>query len=382
MEIEKTIGEMLHGYQPACVLMTANHLKIFDELKAPVSAEAVADKLGLSVKGTERLLNALTALGIVSKDSHKFHLPQDWQSYLCRDGAHSMQQWIQLSMDLQPVWNQLPEFIRYGNMVKSIMDMLGNDPHNMRAFIDAMHDKGLKATWLLARELPIGEATRMLDVGGGPGTYALEWAKLHNHLHATVFDIPPVLEVAKLYIERYGLADRVDTQPGDFNKDDHGLRPRAPRQRAAHVPARRRAGADRQSRERAGAGRPPRHPRLLHRRRRHRAGPGRAVQPQHGHAHRRRPRAPGAGKNGLAARRGHQGHPPFPRAGHSHGRAHRRQTPVTDRARARSGIRNPRSPAWLSFKNSAIAAIKVLQLGGHGTRAATFLRKRPTWGPE
>ncbi len=222
MEIEKTIGTMLHGYQPACVLMTANHLKIFDELKAPISAEAVADKLGLSVKGTERLLNALVALGIVSKEHHKFHLPADWQSYLCKDGDHSMQQWIQLSMDLQPVWGQLPDFIRYGNIVKSIMDMLGNDPHNMRAFIDAMHDKGLKATWLLARELPIGEATKMLDVGGGPGTYALEWAKLHDHLRATVFDIPPVLKVAELYIERYGLQDRVDTKPGDFNKDDFG----------------------------------------------------------------------------------------------------------------------------------------------------------------
>ncbi|MDA0691621.1 MAG: methyltransferase [Nitrospinae bacterium] len=222
MEIDKEIGKLLSAYQPACVLMTANKLKVFDELKSPVTAKDVARKLSLSLKGTERLLNGLTAMGIVIKKNHAFHLPGEWQNYLTKDGDHSMQQWIKLSADLLPVWLELPEFIRSGKMVKNIMEVLGNQPEEMRAFIDAMHAKGLKATWMLARELPIGEARKMLDIGGGPGTYSLEWAKLHNHLHATVFDIPPVIAVAQDYIHRYRLEDRVNTQPGDFNKDDFG----------------------------------------------------------------------------------------------------------------------------------------------------------------
>ncbi|MCH7623385.1 MAG: methyltransferase domain-containing protein [Nitrospinae bacterium] len=222
MEIEKEIGKLLHAYQPACVLMTANKLRVFDALKSPTAADDVAQELSLSLKGTERLLNGLTALGIVVKEKGKFHLPAEWQKYLTQDGDHSMQQWIRLSADLLPVWLELPRFIQSGTMVKSIMDVLGNQPEEMRAFIDAMHDKGLKATWMLARELPIGDARKMLDVGGGPGTYALEWAKLHDNLKATVFDIPPVIAVAKDYIKRYGLEDRVDTRAGDFNKDDFG----------------------------------------------------------------------------------------------------------------------------------------------------------------
>jgi ubiquinone/menaquinone biosynthesis C-methylase UbiE len=102
------------------------------------------------------------------------------------------------------------------------MEMLGGDPHKMRAFTDAMHDKALKATWKIAREIPIGDAKNMLDVGGGPGTYALEWCKLHTHLKATIFDIPPVLEVAKNYIEKYGLEERIGTQSGNFHKDELG----------------------------------------------------------------------------------------------------------------------------------------------------------------
>ncbi|MFQ5445235.1 MAG: methyltransferase, partial [Nitrospinales bacterium] len=223
MEIEKEIGELLHAYQKSCILMTANNLKMFDALALnPVSAEAVAKECKLSLKGTERLLNALAVMGIVVRENGNYHLPAEWAKYLSRDGEHCMQDWVQLSADLLPVWLELPRFVRTGKHVKKIMDMLGNEPDKMRAFIDAMHDKGMKATWMLAREIPVGDAKRMLDVGGGPGTYSLEWAKLHNHLKATVFDIPPVLEVAKDYIRRYKLEDRVDTKPGDFTKDDLG----------------------------------------------------------------------------------------------------------------------------------------------------------------
>ncbi len=222
METDKVIGKILEGYQPACVVMTANELKLFDQLKQPTTATQVAKTLNLDPEATERLLNALTSLEIVTKENQTYHLPEAAHEYLITGGSHSLQQWIQLSADLYPVWGQLSSFIKSGILIKSIMEMLGSDPHKMRAFTDAMHNKALKATWLIARETPVGDAKTLLDVGGGPGTYSLEWCKLHNHLRATIFDIAPVLEVTKNYIESYGLQGRVDTKPGDFHKDDLG----------------------------------------------------------------------------------------------------------------------------------------------------------------
>ena len=220
--MDKIIGKILQGYQPACVVIAANELKLFDQLKQPSTASHVAETLNLDSEATERLLNALTSLEIITKDKQTYHLPEAAHEYLTSGGNHSLQQWIQLSADLYPIWGQLSTFIRSGILIKSLMEMLGGDPHKMRAFTDAMHDKALKATWMIAREIPVGDAKTMLDIGGGPGTYSLEWCKLHNHLKATVFDIAPVLEVSKNYIESYGLQDRVDTKPGDFHKDDLG----------------------------------------------------------------------------------------------------------------------------------------------------------------
>lgn len=223
MEVEKEITKILGGYQPPCVLMAANELKIFDALaKKPVSAEQLASALELSCEGTERLLNALTAMNIVDKKDNLFLLKDEWKPYLTQTGDRCMQQWIRLISEHLPIWMELQKFVRHGKPLKSIMEMLGNDPNKTRTFIDAMHDKGLKATWMIAREVPLGEATHLLDVGGGPGTYALEWCKLHPHLKATIFDIAPVLEVAKSYIQKYGLEDRVNTLAGDFNTDPLG----------------------------------------------------------------------------------------------------------------------------------------------------------------
>jgi 3-hydroxy-5-methyl-1-naphthoate 3-O-methyltransferase len=222
MEMDKIIGNILQGYQPACVVMAANELKLFDQLKKPSTARHVAETLNLNPEATERLLNALTSLEVIIKENQTYHLPEGADDYLTSGGSHSLKQWIQLSADLYPVWGQLSTFIKSGILIKSIMEMLGSDPHKMRAFTDAMHDKALKATWMIAREIPVGDAKTMLDVGGGPGTYALEWCKLHNHLKATVFDIAPVLEVTKNYIETYGLQDRVGIHPGNFHKDDLG----------------------------------------------------------------------------------------------------------------------------------------------------------------
>ena len=143
MEIEKELGRITGGYQQACVLFTANKLKIFDEIgTAPATEQQVAQALKLSANGVKRLLDVLTAMDIVTKNDGGYQLTEEWAPYLTSDGEHCVQQWIRLSSDLMPPWMELPRFIQTGNNVMSIMEMLGSEPENMRTFIDAMHNKG------------------------------------------------------------------------------------------------------------------------------------------------------------------------------------------------------------------------------------------------
>jgi SAM-dependent methyltransferase len=223
METGKYINDLLSGYQKSLIILTANQHKIFDHLEGnPSSAEDISNVLKLSLKGVERLLNALCGLELLQKRGSLYQLPANMAYYLTSAGENSMTQWMRLSSDLFPIWNQLPDFVQNGKMVKRIMDVLGTDPERMENFTDSMHEKAIKATEMLANELPLEDARSMLDIGGGPGTYALEWAKKHPDLKATVMDIPPVLEITKKYIKKYGLEDQVITRPGDIGKDSFG----------------------------------------------------------------------------------------------------------------------------------------------------------------
>ena len=69
---------------------------------------------------------------------------------------------------------------------------------------------------VLAEKYPLHGAKRLLDIGGGTGIYSIAWLQRHPDLRAIVFDRPEVLKVAAEMAQAYGVADRLERQPGDM----------------------------------------------------------------------------------------------------------------------------------------------------------------------
>ena len=59
----------------------------------------------------------------------------------------------------------------------------------------------------------------VLDVGAGRGRFACELAAYAPHLKVQMFDLPPVLALARNYVNTQGLSDRVSLHPGSFLND-------------------------------------------------------------------------------------------------------------------------------------------------------------------
>jgi len=57
-------------------------------------------------------------------------------------------------------------------------------------------------------------------VGGGSGTYTLAFLEASPSLHATLFDLAPVIELARERLQAVGILDRVRLVAGDFYKDE------------------------------------------------------------------------------------------------------------------------------------------------------------------
>jgi ubiquinone/menaquinone biosynthesis C-methylase UbiE len=85
-----------------------------------------------------------------------------------------------------------------------------------------MHDRASKQAPTVVAQLDLSGALRVLDVGGGSGTYAMAFARARQEISATVFDLPNVVPLTKAHVEEERLSDRVSIVSGDYLTDDLG----------------------------------------------------------------------------------------------------------------------------------------------------------------
>ncbi|MCK5172593.1 MAG: methyltransferase, partial [Planctomycetes bacterium] len=70
--------------------------------------------------------------------------------------------------------------------------------------------------------IDLSDRKRLLDVGGGPGSYSIAACKKYKHLNAVVFDLKETTEIAKEVIASENLSDRITTTVGNWDVDEFG----------------------------------------------------------------------------------------------------------------------------------------------------------------
>jgi SAM-dependent methyltransferase len=120
--------------------------------------------------------------------------------------------WDQISY---ATWATLADALAKGPS-KQIFDLDPNLQEVASAGIEAILTGPANA---LAAGYDFPRHRRLLDVGGGTGSWSIAAARRHPGLEATVFELPIVAEVAKKRIMQAGLADRIDVKVGDVLKD-------------------------------------------------------------------------------------------------------------------------------------------------------------------
>ncbi len=72
----------------------------------------------------------------------------------------------------------------------------------------------------LANQIDLSGRHHLIDVGGGPGTYAIHFCMKNPGLRATVYDLSTTRPFAEKTIERFGVSDRIDFVDGDYLKEN------------------------------------------------------------------------------------------------------------------------------------------------------------------
>jgi len=210
------LAQSIRGFQESRVILTALELDLFTAIQSGATAAQAAATAGADARATEMLLNALASLDLVRKDGAVFHNAPVAARFLAGGSPDSARMAMLHTARLWHRWSGLTECVRTGTAAP---DERGAE--STEAFIAAMHNNARQRAAQLALAVGAG-ASRMLDVGGGSGAYAIAFAQANPQLRAEVFDQPAVLAIAERHIREAGLEERISTRAGDLRTDEFG----------------------------------------------------------------------------------------------------------------------------------------------------------------
>lgn len=217
----RDLAELALSFQKSRIFLTAYELGIFTAVgRKSRSSHQVSDKLGTAKRHTDRLMNALCALGLLKKTGNRFRNTHLSLTYLVGDSPGFMKG-IMHNVHMWDAWSALTETVRSGRpAARRSMNERGRGW--LEPFIAAMHERAVQNASAVVGSLDLSGVSKVLDVGGGSGAYAMAFARARKRIAATVFDLPNVIGLTRKYIREEGLSDRVKLVAGDYNIDDLG----------------------------------------------------------------------------------------------------------------------------------------------------------------
>ncbi|MDH4163829.1 MAG: acetylserotonin O-methyltransferase [Nitrospirota bacterium] len=205
-------AQLWGGFRASRVLLTANNLRIFEQVGAGTSASGLASVLRTDLRATEILLDALAALGLLKKQKVTYSLTPLAKQFLLPGSPAYQGDMLRHADTLWKSWSGLDEVVRSG-----MPNRTGERDHDV--FIRAMHNNALPRVRQVISALDLRGVRQALDLGGGPGTYSIALAK--KGIAVTLFDLPNTIDVAREIVRTAG-AKKISFRGGDFHFDDIG----------------------------------------------------------------------------------------------------------------------------------------------------------------
>jgi 2-polyprenyl-3-methyl-5-hydroxy-6-metoxy-1,4-benzoquinol methylase len=211
------LQQLALAHRSSMVLFAASELDVFTHISlGHTTVDGLAAACGAQREPLRMLLEWCVADGTLTLDGEHFQNTPATQAYLVRGQPAYAANGLKYAQDLYPAWGGLTSLVRTGRPTIDPESILGDDKAKTRAFIFAMHERARGLGSILPAMVDFTGRRRLLDVGGGPGTYSIALVQKTPGLRATVLDLPGVLEITKEIVEANGCGDRIDLRPGSY----------------------------------------------------------------------------------------------------------------------------------------------------------------------
>jgi hypothetical protein len=212
------LSDLSWGYRAARVLHVANEIDLFTGLSdKEMTLEEISQTCSTKPDMTGKLLIACTAMGLLEKGGSRYRNTELSNTYLVRGRELYQGNIIAHSGTVCNFWNSLEDEVR----ITARPEKKPGEEH--RNFIMGMHNIAVAGrAEAFTDHIDLSGRKKLLDVGGGPGTYSIAACRHYPQLEAVVFDLPDTIAIANEVIAGEGMQDRVTTQAGNWETDTFG----------------------------------------------------------------------------------------------------------------------------------------------------------------
>ncbi len=215
-------GELLElsgAFWKTCALHAAVKLDVFSVIgDDQLSAETIATGINGSLKGVERLLNALVAMDLLEKNDQAYGNIAGVGDFLSKQSPKYIGHIILHHHHLVEGWSQLDQAVVTGQPIRSRSSFSKEEWRE--SFLLGMFNLAMNLAPQLVPLIDFSAKGHLLDLGGGPGSYAIHFCLNNPELKATVFDLPTTKPFAEKTIEKFQMADRIDFMAGNYVEDE------------------------------------------------------------------------------------------------------------------------------------------------------------------
>ena len=211
------IMRIASGFMAAKYLFVGTEVGLFEGLSdGPRELEELALRLGLPRHTTRILADALVTLGLVERQGERYANSDSSQAFLAGGGAGPDQRPLMRFLNRlnYPLWEQLEAAVRTAAVARGEMSPEQQEVYS--AGVEALTAETARA---LASRYDFSPHRRLLDLGGGTGSFLLAALEQWPHLAGTHFDAPAVSSIARQRIAATPVAERVDYVDGNFFDD-------------------------------------------------------------------------------------------------------------------------------------------------------------------
>jgi SAM-dependent methyltransferase len=214
----QAIFDLSTGFMRAKHLFAASELGVFEALgDAPATLDALATRLGIPRRTMRIVADAVTALGLLERHGEEYRNSALAEAYLSGRGPMDMRYFIRFWNRLSyRRWVALEDSIRKGTGVAGEFNFTAEEQKIFSEGVEAFSAGHAAA---LAGTYDFRQHRRLLDLGGGTGSFLRAILRRYSDLQCTLFELPAAAAVARQRLAADPRGSKVEIAEGDFFKD-------------------------------------------------------------------------------------------------------------------------------------------------------------------